>query len=164
MRLLLALLSAAVLAACQTTPEYVPPAAGPTALVRFTTAGAKVPTTVYEDENCSNPREIGTHERFVAMPAGREVFVQRRWYGQSIVGGYAHSFTVAFTLEAGKTYELQYGQGYPQSFLSLLPLDDQGKWMLSDKPRIDPNSGKEVGKALLMLPMRKFTCPAPKGG
>ncbi|WP_295646232.1 hypothetical protein [uncultured Methylibium sp.] len=147
-----------LLAGCQTLPEYTPPAGGPTALVRFTTAGAKVGTTVFDDARCSNPREIGTHERFVAVPAGREVFVQRGWYGESTAGTIRHSFTVAFTVEAGRRYELQYGQGYPTSFLSLLELDAEGRWIPAQPPMADPLSGAPI--AWRVQPLRRFNCPA----
>lgn len=152
------------LAACQSLPEYAPPASGPIALVKFTTAGSKVGATVFDDERCAHPREVGTHERFVAVRADSEVYVQRGWYSESVAGTVRTNFTVAFTLEAGKSYELQYGQGYPESYLSLIPLDASGKWVMSDKPKIDPNSGKEVGKWPVLLPMRKFTCPQRRGG
>lgn len=159
-----ALLALALCGCAAKYPEYVSPTTGPTAQIKFTTAGAKVDALVFPDASCTNPTHIGTHEQFVTMPAGRPVYVMRRWDSMPVAGAftYSHEFFVSFVLEPGKLYEMQYGQGFPKSVLNLMPLDSSGRRIDSTRPIIEHGTGKVAGVWPVTLPMTSVECTHPQ--
>lgn len=154
MRIISCLTIALALTACESFPEYVPPESGDVAFIRFTTAGTKTATKVYSDERCIDPRQVGTHEDFIKVPANRPMFVERDW-------NLVSPFRVTFSLETGKYYELQYGQGYPKSYLTLLPLDGNRRWIYAGPPK-EVVTESDIVRYPLMLPLKRFECARAK--
>jgi hypothetical protein len=132
----LILLGIMLVSACSSTPEYLGPTEGPTAKIKFTTAGTRVGATLYEDENCSIPNWVSGTDAWVTVPAGKPLIIQRGFNGAPVFGVVRQYNSLAsFVPEEGAYYEHQYIHGFPHSIILLLPLTPDGKYIPSDKPR-----------------------------
>lgn len=160
-RNMLLLLGLLPILSCQSLPRYVEPSAGPTAAIRFATAGTKVGATIYSDTQCSNPGYISSNGQFLKIPANKALTINRGFSSVGLPYGTTCNITSSFVPQPGKRYEMEFIHGSPQCFLTLVELDESGAPIKSDREFVHPIFGT-VGKWPIYLPLQKVVCPEAK--